>query len=204
VPLSKVPIIYERAYGGFDQRDPDPRNQRIDLRNPVGLGVTAAGTSQAGMALPNFEYPDGRLDKTGPAGFGAIDCHWSPRRELGGTYDEAWQRSRMPLLPEDWDDRSLLCSPADQRPSNHLRGGEFVELTNLTPGGELRFQLPRIHLTFSTRVDGKAMEHRGQLSTVVIEPDRARVILVWTTSLACRQHMDYLEETLIRHKPVIR
>ena len=203
-PVVQVPVVYERAFGGFDQRDPDPRRQRIDLRNPVGLGVVAPDTSLAGLPMPNFEYPEGRLDKASPAGFGPIDGHWSPRRELCGTYDEAWQRSRMPLLPEDWDDRSLLCSPADQRPPNHLRGGEPVELVNLTRGGLLRFQLPRVHLTFSTRIDGKLVEHRGQLVTVVIEPDHPRVMLVWTSTLPCRQGMDYLEETLVRQKPLIR
>jgi hypothetical protein len=199
-----VPVTYERAFGGFDDRDPDPRNQRIDLRNPVGVGVAHSGSSVAGRALPNFEYPDGRIDKTGPAGFGPVDGHWSPRRELSGTYDEAWERSRKPLLPDDWDDRSLLCSPPDQRLDNHLRGGEAVELLNLTPNGLLKFTLPRINLTFSTRIDGKTQEHRSQLATVLIEPDHPRVILVWCTSVSCRHGIDYLEETLIRQKPVIR
>ncbi len=200
VPVTEVPIIYERAYGGYDQTDPDPAKQAIDLRNPVGLGVASRPSHRAGRPLPNFEYPSGRIEKNGPAGFGAIAGHWSPRLEMNGTYDEAWTASRKPLLPDDWDPRSLQCAPADQQTAAPLRGGETVELTNMTPEGRLRFDLPRVHLAFTTHIDGRKEDHRGQLSTVIIEPDFPRVIMVWTTALSCRTNVDYLDETHVREK----
>jgi hypothetical protein len=204
-PVTEIPIIYERAYGGFDQTDPDPKNQYMDARNPVGCGAAAKSDHRIGQPVPNFEYPSGSLEKAGPAGFGAIDSFWSPRRELNGTYDKAWEEKRRPLLPEDWDPRSLLCSPEDQRPDSDLRGGELVGLTNLTPGGMLRFALPKVYLTFSTRFDTgrgtRTEEHRGQLATVIVEPDYPRVIMVWSTSLTCRTDVDYLEETVVNEKP---
>jgi hypothetical protein len=199
-PVTQVPVLYERAYGGYDHADPDPRNHRMDPRNPVGCGVAATPRHRVGQAVPNFEHPDGHIDKAGPAGFGAIDSWWSPRREFAGTYDEAWQQQRLPLLPEDWDRRSLLCAPADQRPANHLRGGEVVELVNLTADGLLRFVLPKVHLTFTTRIDGRVEEHRSRLSSVILEPDYPRVLMVWSTSLSCRNDADYLEETIVREK----
>jgi hypothetical protein len=202
-PITKLPIIYEHAYGGYDQTDPDPKKQRMDTRNPVGCGVVAKSNHRLGQPLPNFQYPKGSIEKSGPAGFGAIDSHWSPRRELAGTYDKAWQQNRLPLLPEDWDPRSLLCSPVDQRPDTHLRGGELVELVNLTPDGKLCFTLPKIYLTFSTSIDGRTEEHRSRLSTVIIEPDHARVIMVWLGSLTCRTDVDYLDETIVREKAYI-
>jgi len=203
-PVATVPIIYERAYGGYDQTDPDPKNQRMDARNPVGCGVVSKSAHRVGHPLPNFEYPKGSIEKTGPAGFGAIDCYWSPRRELMGTYDKVWQQSRLPLLPQDWDPHSLQCAPIDQRPDTHLFGGEDVELINLTPNGVLRFTLPKVHCTFSTRIDGRREEHRSRLSTVIIEPDYPRVMMVWLTSLTCRTNVDYLEETVVREKSYIR
>jgi hypothetical protein len=203
-PITRVPVVYERAYGGYDHADPDPKHHRMDLRNPVGCGVVAKSSHRVGQALPNFEYPGGNIEKAGPAGFGAIASYWSPRLELSGTYDKAWQQNRLPLLPEDWDSRSLLCSPADQRPDTHLRGGELVELINLTPDGKLTFSLPKVHLTFSTCIDKRTEEHRGRLSTVIIEPDHPRVIMVWLSSLICRTDVDYLEETVVREKPYIR
>lgn len=202
-PITELPVVYERAYGGYDQTDPDPKKQRMDPRNPVGCGVVARPSHREGQALPNFVYPRGNLKKGGPAGFGAIDSHWSPRRELNGTYDDAWMQKRRPLLPEDWDPRSLLCSPEDQRPDSHLYGGEPVELVNLTPTGMLRFTLPKVYLTFSTRIDRRIEEHRSRLATVIIEPDYSRVIMVWLSSLSCRTDIDYLEETIVREKPYI-
>jgi hypothetical protein len=196
-PVTKVPIIYELAYGGADLSDPDPNKQCLDTRNPVGCGLTV----RVGQPLPNFEYPDGSIKKAGPAGFGALDSFWSPRRELNGTYDEVWQKSRYPLLPADWDPCSLLCSPADQRPNTDLRGGEIIELVNLTPDGVLRFALPKVDFTFITRIDRRREEHHGRLATVIIEPDHPRVILVWLSSLLCRTDVDYLEETVVREKP---
>jgi len=199
-PVARVPIVYERAYGGYDQTAPDPKNQRMDARNPVGCGLVV----QEGSPLPNFEYPEGKLEKAGPAGFGAIASYWSPRRELCGTYDDAWQEGRSPRLPEDWDPRSLLCAPADQLPDRHLRGGEPVELVNLTPDGGMSFVLPKIRLRFRTRIDGRTEDHRAHLATVAIEPDVPRVIMVWQSSLTVSTNIDYLDETIVSEKTRIQ
>ena len=198
-PVIEVPVVYERAFGGFDESDPDPKKQQMDTRNPVGCGLVA----KQGQPLPNFEYPHKGLKEASPAGFGALASYWSPRRELQGTYDEAWQNSRYPLLPADWDPRSLLCSPADQRPDEHLQGGESVELKNLTPDGKLTFKLPKVYLTFRTRIDNRREEHRSRLAAVIIEPDFPRLIMVWQTSLKVRANVDYLEDTLVREKPYL-
>lgn len=192
-PVTSVPLRYEHAYGGFDRTDPDPSRQRLDTRNPVGCGLIA----REGEALPCIEYPGGAVDQNGPAGFGAIDCFWSPRREWSGTYDERWRQERFPLLPLDWDPRATLCAPIDQLPTTPLIGGEEVELVNLTADGLLRFTLPRLSFRFCTRIDGHIEESPGRLGTVVIEPDRRRVLLVWQSALVVRGNGDYLEETII-------
>lgn len=203
-PVTEVPIVYERAYGGFDDKDPDPRHQRMDARNPVGRGVAANRKNLEGQLAHNFEYLSGRFDKVGPAGFGPLASYWSPRLELQGTYDVDWFKSRKPLLPLDWKPESLLCAPADQRSKRPLRGGEVVELLNLTQSGFLRFELPKIYLTytthFTTASGRRREEHRGQLSSVIIEPDAPRVVLVWTSSLLVHSNIDYLDETVVREK----
>ena len=198
-PIAQMPIDYERAFGGHDRRDPDPARQRIDLRNPVGRGIAA----EAQQSVANIEYPEGTPESSGPAGFGPIDHHWSPRREWQGTYDAAWERERRPLLASDWDARALCCAPPDQRPARLLMGGEHIELIHLTPHECVRFALPRVHLGFSTHIDGRVEEHRPRLSSVVIEPDAWRLMLVWTTALACGNDVDYLEHTIVREKRAI-
>lgn len=204
LPVTQVPIVYERAYGGFDDTDPNPQRHRIDLRNPVGRGVAIEKARLVDQPAYNFEYPTGTVEQDPPAGFGAIASYWSPRRELQGTYDAAWEAERLPLLPVDWDSRSLQCAPTDQRSEKHLRGGERVRLVNLTPSGTLEFELPKIYLAFTTyfsTVGGRrAEEHRSHLSSVIIEPDQSRLSMVWVSALLVRQDEDYLEETIVREK----
>jgi hypothetical protein len=203
-PVVSIPLVYERAFGGYDDADPDPRRHRLDGRNPVGVGVAADTMRRIGKPLHNFEYLHGKVDEMGPAGFGAIAPDWSPRRELAGTYDAKWLSDRMPLLPLDWDERSLLCSPADQRPEKLLSGGEEIELVNMTPDGSLWFKVPRVSLQFwticKTRAGMVKHDHEGQLSMIIIEPNKLSVMVVWLTALSCPSHGDYLEETVVREK----
>jgi hypothetical protein len=194
-PVLRVPLVYERAWGGYDDASPDPKERRIELRNPVGVGIDPRA-----VELPNFEYPDGSPSKTGPAGFGAIDSHWSPRLEWQGTYDETWKRERFPLPPRDWDPRSRQCAPPDQVADAPLRGGEAVELVNLSPTGRMTFALPRMSLRFSTHLDGQIEEHAGHLSTVILEPDDRRIMMVWQSTLAVRTNGDYLDQTVVSEK----
>jgi hypothetical protein len=203
-PFETMPIVYERAFGGFDQTDEDPKNHRLDFRNPFGLGYVFNHSTLYGNPAPNIEYPRGALSKDGPAGFGAIPSFCSPRRAFAGTYDDHWQTTKAPLLPDNYDPRWLLSSPIDQRPRNYLRGGEVVRLTNLTPSGYLHFVLPEVFLFFSTHIDGKQYDHHGKLVTVVIEPDLPRLILTWQTSLEVRQNVDYLDKTVVTEKTMQR
>ncbi|MEZ5510145.1 MAG: DUF2169 domain-containing protein [Gammaproteobacteria bacterium] len=200
MPVTQVPIRYERAFGGWDRRDPDPARQRWDARNPVGRGIYRQEGDRQDQLLHQLEYLSGDPQSTGPAGFGAIDRFWSPRRELLGTYDKAWEQHRQPLLPLDWQPRCLQSAPQDQQTDKPLRGGETIELLNLVPQGRVVFSLPKVFLGFTTHIDGRKEEHRGQLSSVIIEPDLWRFQMVWNTVLLCRNEADYLDKTTIRQK----
>lgn len=207
VPVAELPIVYERAYGGYDASHPDVTKHKLDVRNPVGRGVTISSDRLLDQPLHNFEYPGGSAEKAGPAGFGTIAASWAPRIHLQGTYDAAWEKNRRPLLPSDWDPKSTLCSPADQRPSTHLHGGERVQLLNLTREGFLQFDLPKIYLTFTTVFSApsgrRTEEHRSRLSTVRIEPDTMRLSMVWVSTLLVHEHEDYLDQTMVREKPYV-
>jgi hypothetical protein len=195
------PIRYEDAYGGADLKDPDPRRQRYDARNPVGKGVTSNLFGLHLQPAHRIEYLRGSFERTGPAGLGPLASFWSPRRERAGTYDDAWDKQQKPLLPHDYDERCLLSAPDDQRPPRHLNGGEQVLLQNLTPDGQLYFQLPKIYLTFSSHFGSRTEEHRSRLGTVLIAPDAKKLMLVWNTSLKVRApNVDYLDNTVIAEK----
>ncbi len=111
VPFERIPLMYERAFGGFDRSHPDPSKQSYEPRNPVGTGFVGAGGLEKEPRLPNIEDPRAPIrsltDRPPPAGFGFVSPHWQPRAALAGTFDEAWQKSRSPLLPKDFDRRHM-------------------------------------------------------------------------------------------------
>lgn len=200
-PFESRPIHYEWAFGGSDTESPDTQKHRHDSRNPLGKGVAVDAARLEGRPAHCIEYPQGDPAKVGPAGFGPIDSFWSPRLERAGTYDAKWERARRPLLPEDYDERFVQCAPADQLPERPLRGGERVELTNLTPEGLVRLELPKLDFVFTTRVAGRREVHGATLATVLLEPEEKRLAMVWQTSLpVTRGDADRLELTRIEER----
>jgi hypothetical protein len=204
-PFVQMPITYERAFGGADRMSDNPRKHDWDRRNPVGTGFAVDLEHLIGQKLPNIEDPSNLIgswrSRPRPPGFGPIARYWLPRAELAGTYDDKWEKTRFPLLPDDFDERFYLSAPADQQSPNYLKGGETVELLNLTPAGLLRFELPREVFGFRTYfLDGEPVHHRAKLHAVILEPDLARVLMVWQTALACHPKVLKLQKTTIVRK----
>lgn len=207
-PFTRLPLIYERAFGGADRESSNPAEHSWDERNTVGTGFAVAASHLKGKRAPNIEYPEAAnsssRDRPRPAGFGPIPSDWLPRRGFGGTYDEKWKLHRLPLLPDDFDERFYQCAPADQQTPSFLRGGEPVELRNLTPLGLLQFRLPRVAFGFETYFStGERIAHQAKLHTVILEPDVPRVMLVWHTQLPCHQKVLKLERTVITQKQIL-
>lgn len=202
--FERRPIRFESAYGGVDRSARDPSNHSHDPRNPIGVGFTLDSARLVNTPAPTIEYPNTDPAKAGPAGFGPIDPAWSPRRERAGTYGAEWERTKKPLLPDDYDDLFASAAPSDQRVVRGLRGGERVELTHLTQEGLLRFELPKLYFTFTTHFGDRREEHRSRLITVIVEAERKRVAMVWQTDLKVQPTDDeYLDYTIIREKPYL-
>lgn len=181
IPFERMPIVWERCYGGTLEVRDDGR-ARHEPRNPIGTGLCDANTLD-GMALPNFENPRQPIsswrDRPTPHGFGFIAHGWSPRAGFAGTYGDAWRRDWMPFLPPDFDERFFNGAPPDQILAGHLRGGELVGAVNLSPRGVDRFVLPTIAVSFRVLSKRKREIVRANLDTLVLDLERSRVILVW-------------------------
>ena len=205
-PFLKMPLTYERAYGGFDRKSENTKKTGWEKRNPIGCSFAMHSQNLIGEAGPNIELPNAAIrswnHRPAPAGFGLIARDWSPRVEWAGTYDDAWNNKRRPLVPLDFDDRFFQAAPVDQQSPKPLRGGEQVVLENLTPDGRLEFVLPRVRLGFTTYVAPKTVNHNAQLHTVIIEADTPQLILVWHTSLPCHRDCHKLRSTRIYEKKV--
>jgi hypothetical protein len=191
--FDRVPLVYERAFGGFDPNAPSGTSPAC-AANPVGTGFTHHAEAWIDRAAPQLEHPNVELvagpDQVAPAGFGPIAPHWQPRVGLAGTYDAAGRANRAPLPPDDYREEFVRSAPPDQQLSGFLRGGEVIELTNMTPDGVLRVQLPELRVRMLTTFSDGTEHSEGRLQLVRLLPDERRVELSWAATVPCqgREH----------------
>jgi len=189
--FEKMPLVYERAFGGVHTIEPEKKEILFEPRNPVGCGFVGKRKKKEiqGMNLPNLEDPAHLIskptDQPPPAGFGYFSPSWEPRKSFVGTYDEAWQKSRAPYLPKDFDARFFNMAHPDMVCRGYLKGGEPVEVVNASPNGLLRFNLPTYQVEAAVRVAGKIEKPPLNLETVLIEPSVATLCMTWRASLVC-------------------
>jgi len=187
-PFTRMPLVWERAFGGSDITEKGPT---AEPRNPVGSGFRSPNGAKPlnGLPLPNVETPAALItswnDAPAPAGLGAIAPHWLPRSAFAGTYDERWQQQRSPYLPEDFDMRFCQVAASGFVTPQHLLGGEPVLLRGMTADGVLQCSLPRVECSALYIVDGGTQRRPCVLDTVTIEPDAKRLIMVWRAALPC-------------------
>lgn len=201
LPFTTMPIVYERAYGGFDKTDADPSKHRMFAHNPIGRGFFTSPLHRVGNPLPNLEAAGG--DSAQTVGFGAVCSYWQPRLARQGTYDAKWINERRPLLPDDFDPLNLQCAPDDQQVQPHVRGGASIGLVGMRPEGALRFEVPRHFLAFSTQIGRARHEHRAKLDTIIVEADARQVVLIWRTILSRHHEIDDIDFTEIRELPYV-
>ncbi|BBA71584.1 DUF2169 domain-containing protein [Geobacter sulfurreducens] len=184
-PFEKIPLLWERAFGGADATWSDPKHHEFCLENPVGRGILAKRTKQEidGLRLPNLEDPTHLIRNTDdhprPMGFGPIPPHWQPRAKYAGTYDDHWRKYVTPLLPEDMDSRFHSSAPPGLMSNRHLSGTEQVLVANASRNGRLEFTLPGIAPRVSVAIGATVHELKMQLDTLIVEPDEERFVLVW-------------------------
>lgn len=183
-PFTSVPLQWELAYGGTDSSD--PKKALREPRNPVGRGVAADPRSLLNKLAPQIEDPRtlwGGSEAPVPAGFAAVPPHFLPRSAFCGTFDDKWQRERMPLLPLDFDERhNQIATPALICPG-YLRGGERLELLNVSPIGVLHCTLPRLAFGVLARRDQGSDEHPTVLDTLVVDAAVPAIEMVWRTAI---------------------
>jgi hypothetical protein len=199
-PFESMPLVWERAFGGWHRH-----GEKIvaEERNPVGCGF-AGGRSAAeieGVAVPNLEDPEAPLQQPGqvqtPACLAPIAASWLPRRGFAGTYGEAWQRTRAPFLPDDFDPRFFQCAAPEFVFDRYLQGGEPVEVSGVTLDGPLAFAVPHLRLAVAVTVAGALEEPPVNLETISIEPDANRLCLTWRASVPCDRKALKVEKIVV-------
>jgi len=197
--FTTMPLVYERAFGGADATPDHDRDKEDEPRNPVGTGLIATNSRLTDVSLPNLEDPRQLIqrveDRPVPAGFGFISPDWEPRRTRVGTCDNAWQTTRMPFLPKDFDRRYLNAAHSDLQVNGYLRGDEPVDIINASSQGRLSFTLPGCKPVVSVKLANESPAVlESQLDSLIINTDDNTVQLLWCGRMNIDQRIYDLEK----------
>lgn len=205
VPFAAMPITYERAFGGRDESR-GPGKAVVETRNLVGVGFHPhrAASEIEGTALPNIEDPArplrGARDRCPPVGFGFLSPGAEARRRYAGTYDQHWVDHVAPFLPGDFDARFFQSAPEDQR-FPLFTGGELIRCFNMAASPVVQYRLPVLAVPVSFRFVDRVEERAGVLDTVILEPHRGLVALVWRCRVALGKKPNALQEIHVGPQP---
>jgi hypothetical protein len=199
-PFVKMPLSFERAFGGVDTTHQDSSKHAWEQRNPIGAGFRKYKPID-GLALPNIEDPSNLIsspkDYPTPQGFGFIGRDWQPRRSFVGTYDDAWRKEQCPLLPIDFDYRYFQAAHPDLVTKSHLNGDEPVRITGAVPEGVLTFDLPGLAICVAVhRRRGRVLRGIAALDTVIVRPDEHCLNMVWRYTILCPRKIFDIERVV--------
>ncbi len=180
-PFARMPLVYERAFGGAD------RNAgKWCAENTIGKGFIGkkSKASVDGTPLPNLEDPNRPIiswkDRPAPAGFGFCRKDWRPRAGYAGTIQGQQDADETFGLPSDFRHDFFNAASPDMQVPGYLSGDEEVELRHLTPDGWRRFRLPGIRPVITLRTaEEKEQALDAPLDTLVFLPDEGVFYQVW-------------------------
>ncbi|MEL6888577.1 MAG: DUF2169 domain-containing protein [Pseudomonadota bacterium] len=173
--------------------------------NPVGTGLLPP-TEDEPVLLPRIlgvdDRPDALHPGTRPVGLGPIHRHWAPRLEAAGTYDAAWEDTRAPLLPHDFDPRFYFSAPPPLQQAQAFRSGEPIVLSGFGPERDMQTRLPSVVITSMTEIGRARVEQRLALQRVSVDLDAGTVGLVWQTAVPCDGQDHLIRASTLRIKQV--
>lgn len=196
VPFTKMPLVYERAFGGTDLK-----SSKWFSSNPVGRGFIGKKSKQQvdRAPLPNLEDPTNLIsswdDRPEPVGFGFFRKDWQPRAGYVGSVEGQEELDEEFGLPSDFEMAFYNGAHPWLQVTDYLRGDENIDLRHFTPDERRTFSLPGIepHVSLSHRsasgesvaegapgeVSAEAETLSMRLDTLVLLPEEEEFYLVW-------------------------
>ncbi len=152
-PFSRMPIVYERAFGGPGQE------------NPVGVDAPCIVDPQ---------------DPRRAAGFGAISRFWRPRKKLVEALDRGPLEKPIQEIAEDFPWAYFQAAPADQQ-IGYLAGGEWLVLDGLHPElPRVQTQIPFAQAKGRVRAPNGALADVPMVADMLLlRGDTATASIVW-------------------------
>jgi hypothetical protein len=198
-PFMTMPLVYERAFGGQDLIEGE-KLRDVETKNPVGCGFAGQKdpSEMQGMSLPNLECPDHLIrnyrDRPDPACFAPIAPNWQPRVSFAGTYDDIWQQTRAPYLPDDYKPQFMNVAPASLIYPGYLQGGEGVRIIGMHPAGDLGFTLPYVNLANKILMAGQEYAAPFVMETLLLDPNQRQLSMVWRAAMACDKKLPKIQQ----------
>lgn len=203
IPFEKRSFSYDIAFGGVDRFHDDQSTHDPYALNPVGIGyhkvldtvhvlnTPAPSTEECNNPIrtPNENYM--------PMAMGPMGRGWSPRVQLGGTYDKRWLDDTFPFLPENFNELYYQSAPKDQQ-TDFLQGGEEVVLLNVTEDGKRSFTVPKVEMPvvfFKKKAERE--EKNAVLDTLIFEPEHDRFSCVWRANVQLKNNAFEIPEALV-------
>ncbi|WP_437713136.1 DUF2169 domain-containing protein [Sorangium sp. So ce448] len=164
-PFVKMPIEYQRAYGGAGEPE-----------NPLGVG---AGADERGGALPNLLPPGGGR---APVGLGPIPPIVPSRARLLRGLARA-ELEGIASIPDDFDWSYFQSAPADQR-FDRVLGGEEIAMEGLSQHHPaLATRLPALRALATILLPNGAARWLPLVGdTLIVQPDAERCAVVFRGS----------------------
>lgn len=184
-----IPLVWEQAFGGSDDSPASQGDAEFEARNPVGRGFRAKRSRRPidGDPLPCLEDPRELIakptDRPAPCCTAFVAAAWEPRRSFAGTFDDAWQRLRAPLLPTNFDPRFYDRAAPDLVARDEPRAGEGVRIAGVDPSGAYAFALPQLgldaHVVFRASTEPLSLH----CDTIVADLDSRTLSLTYSGHL---------------------
>lgn len=205
VPFVEMPLTFDRAFGGQDDSR-GPGDVAAERRNLSGVGFHAHRGAREieGTPLPNVEDPRQRIstprDRPAPVGFGFAGRTWKPRIDHAGTYDARWREDVCPFLPKDFDERYFQGAPLDQQ-HPRFSGGEIIRCVHMADRAVVQYTIPALLVPVRFGFERDEQQRVGELDTVILEPHRAEVMLIWRASVPLPKRLVALRSIMVGEQP---
>lgn len=205
MPFSRMPLTFDRAFGG---QDPTKGADRVavERHNLVGVGfhMYRGRADIAGTPLPNLEHPLYRIsnpqDRPPPVGVGCVGRNWLPRIAFAGTYDDHWRDLAAPFLPADFDLRYFQSAPEDQQfPA--FRGEELIRCIHMAERPIVQYRIPSFQVSIVFGFRDRHVHTIGVLDTVILQPHLSTVILLWRASVPLGKKLHQLHRVTVGLMP---
>jgi hypothetical protein len=202
-PCNSLPLVFERAYGGGGYpRNPVGRGFVTEAMPRDGVPLPNF-EDPADLLTPDrlvLNEPKHWNRQPLPQGMSWFGKIWYPRMSYAGVTpgnvdaNEIMREEALGLVPAgqialarqfrlpSWDVR-FSNGAAPGLAIHGLRGTETIRLVNLTPKNYTEIRLPGEQPTVIADIGAGQARPDMRLHSIVLEPDAARVTLIWGGSL---------------------